>query len=86
MIGLPTLTPLCGHIILNVVQSRLLGVITWMSKLEFSLRFLDPQKVPPFLLISGSILFMVNGIILGTPACQALSVIDDDWPISTLVA
>ncbi|CAB3980110.1 Hypothetical predicted protein [Paramuricea clavata] len=26
-----------------------------------------------------------DGIILGTPACHALSVIDDDWPISTLL-
>jgi hypothetical protein len=26
-----------------------------------------------------------DGIILGTPACQALGVIDDDWPISTLL-
>ena len=25
-----------------------------------------------------------DGIILGTPACHALGVIDDDWPISTL--
>ena len=26
-----------------------------------------------------------DGIILGTPACQALGVIDDDWPISTML-
>ena len=26
-----------------------------------------------------------DGIILGTPACHALGVIDDDWPISTLL-
>ena len=26
-----------------------------------------------------------DGIIFGTPACQALGVIDDDWPISTML-
>ncbi|CAB4042111.1 Hypothetical predicted protein [Paramuricea clavata] len=33
----------------------------------------------------GSIKTAGDGIILGTPACHALGVIDDDWPISTLL-
>ena len=67
MIGLPNFTPLSGHTILNVVQSRLLEVTTWTLKLEFSLRFLGPQKIPPFLLISGSILFMVKMVLSLVP-------------------
>ena len=25
-----------------------------------------------------------DGVVLGTPACHALGVIDDQWPLSTL--
>ena len=67
MIGLPTLMLLSCDTILNVVQSRPLEVITWMSKLEFDLRFPGPEKIPPFLLISGSILFMVKMVLSLVP-------------------